>query len=271
MRLREHRVARALVGRVPLDQLVEGALGVEHHRPQLARPSRRVHAPLLVAQLAQPERVGEPPRRVDRQHRHLAPARRHAQRDRRRRRGLAHAARARADADLLALEPVLDHSDLLQPIGQQLDLAPARLRLEQVGQRGHGRACLGAQALELLLLSRRPVVLGERGPHAPVFSRTSRRRRTSAVVKRCGSTALATIWSTSHAEVVAEPALEVDRLVDRHLLRQRNREHAGRRAVAQERVDLRRLAGDRALPARWWRRSGAPAAAPARARWPGRP
>ena len=46
-RLDEHRVARALVGRVLLHQLVEGALRVEHHRPQLAL-HRRVHEVRLV-------------------------------------------------------------------------------------------------------------------------------------------------------------------------------------------------------------------------------
>jgi hypothetical protein len=77
----EHRVARALVRRVPLDDLVEGPLRVERHRPQLALDVR-LHEPLLVAQLGQPERVGEPLRRVDRQHGDLLSARGHAEGDR---------------------------------------------------------------------------------------------------------------------------------------------------------------------------------------------
>ena len=127
---------------------------------------------------AQAERVGEPPRRVDRHHRHLAPARRHPQRDRRRGRRLAHAARAGADADLLALEPVLDHRISSSSIGQQLDLAPARLRLEQVRQRA-SRARVprraGARAAPAV-----PTPGGARRarPARAVFSRTSRRRRT---------------------------------------------------------------------------------------------
>ena len=65
-----------------LDELVEGALGVEHHRPQLAlhldprgREQVGVDERGLVAELLQPERVGQPLGRVDRHHRDLAPGR----------------------------------------------------------------------------------------------------------------------------------------------------------------------------------------------------
>ena len=72
------RCARALAGsrRVALDDLVEGALLVEHHRVQRAgRPcappsadlSRR-HRLLVVAQRVEAERVGEPLGRVDGEH-----------------------------------------------------------------------------------------------------------------------------------------------------------------------------------------------------------
>ena len=81
----EHLVARALVRREVLDQLVERALGVEHHRPQLAAhldavrgEALGVDQPRLVAELLEPERVGQPPRRVDRHHGDLQPALGHA-------------------------------------------------------------------------------------------------------------------------------------------------------------------------------------------------
>ena len=68
----EDLVARALVGREALDQLVEGALGVEHHRPQLAAhldavagEARGVDEVRLVAQLVDAQRVGQPARGVD--------------------------------------------------------------------------------------------------------------------------------------------------------------------------------------------------------------
>ena len=67
------------LGRDPVDQLVERALGVEHHRPQLAadlepEPLRRSARPAgLVPQLLQPERVGQPPGRIDRDHGDLGP------------------------------------------------------------------------------------------------------------------------------------------------------------------------------------------------------
>ena len=225
----EHRVAGALVRRVPVDQLVEGALGVEHHRPQLAVHAG-VDAALLVAQLGQPERVGQPPRRVDRQHRHLLAARRHAERDRRRRGRLADAAGARADADLLALEPVLDHS-----ASSSRSESSSSSRRRGSGSNRYGsvddrRAHLRAQPLELLALS----ATRARARPAPTPTaacaglraarrRAPRRRRASAALKRSGSTPLATTWSTSMSELVAQPLLEVDRLVDRHLLGQRHR------------------------------------------------
>ena len=63
-RLWRIRSACSLRLRVPGDELVEGALGVEHDRGQLAAPvpidtSRRV------AEVLQAERVGQPPRRID--------------------------------------------------------------------------------------------------------------------------------------------------------------------------------------------------------------
>ena len=78
MRLFEDRVARLLVGRVPFDQVVEGPLGVEHHRPQLAVAGVDLDLLLLVAELGQAERVGQPLGRVDRQHDHLLAALGHA-------------------------------------------------------------------------------------------------------------------------------------------------------------------------------------------------
>ena len=107
----EDLVARRRVGREPLDDLVERALGVEHHRPQLALhldavglEARRVDEVRLVAQLGHPERVREPLRGVDGDHRDLHPARGHPHRQRGRRGGLADPAGTRADDDALALE-----------------------------------------------------------------------------------------------------------------------------------------------------------------------
>ncbi len=115
--VREHLVARARVGREPLDQRVERPLRVEHHRPQLARhldpvgaEALRVDQPRLVAELLEPERRREPPRGVDRDHRDLQPALGHPHRERGRRRRLAHAARAGADDDPLPLDQGCDRS-----------------------------------------------------------------------------------------------------------------------------------------------------------------
>ncbi len=107
----EDLVARGGVGRELLDHLVERALGVEHHRPQLAlhldpvgAEALRVDEHRLVAQLLHPERVGESLGGVDRDDRDPQPGGRHAHRERGRRRGLADAARPRADDDPLAFE-----------------------------------------------------------------------------------------------------------------------------------------------------------------------
>ena len=62
----------------------------------------------LVLQLLEPERVGEPPGRIDRHDRDLGAARGHPERDRRRGRRLADPARAGADADALTLQQLGD-------------------------------------------------------------------------------------------------------------------------------------------------------------------
>ena len=93
---------RGLVGGgVRLDDLVEGALHVEHHRVQ--RPAGLVadagHRARGVVELGEPERLGQPPRRVDGEHDDAAPGLGRAQAERGRRGGLADAAGAAADDD----------------------------------------------------------------------------------------------------------------------------------------------------------------------------
>jgi hypothetical protein len=114
--VREHVVARAGVGGEALDQLVERLLGVEHHRPQLALhddavagDALGVDQPRLVVERREPERVGQPPRRVDRHDRDPQARRREPHRQRRRRGRLPDAARAGADDDALAVQ-ALPHS-----------------------------------------------------------------------------------------------------------------------------------------------------------------
>jgi hypothetical protein len=115
----EDLVARALVGREPLDQRVERALGVEHHRPQLAlhghavaREARRLDQDGVVAELAEPERGGEPARRIDGHHGDPQPALGHAQPERRGGRRLADAAGAGAHDDPLVLQERCQHENI---------------------------------------------------------------------------------------------------------------------------------------------------------------
>jgi hypothetical protein len=108
---------------VRLDDLVERALHVEHHRVQAA--ARLVVDPLDqpggVVEGAQAHRLGQPAGRVDGQHADLAPALRRPQPDRGRRRRLPDAAGAAADDD--PDPPVVD------------DPIDVKLRV-----RGHGHA-----------------------------------------------------------------------------------------------------------------------------------
>src|SRR3989442_8956961 len=99
------------MGSQPGDDVVQRALGVEHHRPQLAahvHPRRgeglRIEQPRLARELRQPERLGKPRGRIDGHRRDLGSGRGQPQRKRRRGRGLAHAASAHADAHVLSAQ-----------------------------------------------------------------------------------------------------------------------------------------------------------------------
>ena len=101
--------------------------------------------------------------------------------------GLADAARAGADADLLALEPVGDHSLRSSSRGQPLEVVAAQLGLEHARQRDHRRAGGAPQAPQLGVLGAGAAVLGEggaqrgaRGPRAASRRRRSRALRTSS-------------------------------------------------------------------------------------------
>src|SRR5437660_8793314 len=108
----EDLLALLLVACQPRDDLVEGPLGVEHHRPKLARhrhalrgEALRLYAARLPRELLEPEGAGQALRRVDGHHRHLAPAGGETECERRRGGRLADAAGAEADHDALAGQP----------------------------------------------------------------------------------------------------------------------------------------------------------------------
>ena len=207
----------------------------------------------------------------------LRPARGHAERDGRGRGGLAHSARRRRRRT----PPSRRASDRSQPSlqhpRQPLELRRADLRLEQVREREHGRADRAPQAgrCERSVRARRSSESAAR-----VAARASTEPRPPSELEPArllgaealrGSTPLTTTASSSMPELVAQPLLQIDRLVHRDLLRKRHRQHAGAVGVAHELVDDQRLAADRARPARPPRRWTARAASPARGRWPGRP
>src|SRR6266540_57180 len=99
----EDALGLLVVARLALDDLVEGAAHVQHHRVQAARlPQLRplaAHRPRLVGEHVQAEGLGQPPGRVDGEHAGAPPLLRAPQRHRRRRRGLADPAGAAAHHD----------------------------------------------------------------------------------------------------------------------------------------------------------------------------
>ncbi len=106
----EQLLARVLVGRQLDDELVEGLLHIERHRPQLAA---RLHVGCVeargldarrLARRAHAERARHSPRGVDREHEHPLALAREAEAERGRDRRLADAAGAGADAYPLAFQ-----------------------------------------------------------------------------------------------------------------------------------------------------------------------
>src|SRR5437763_10075388 len=118
-RVREDLLASRTVGCQLSDGVIESALGVQRHRPQLAidprslcRQGGDVDGPGLAGELTQPERLRQPRGGVDRDDSDARAASGDPQRERRRGRRLAHAARAHADADALCAHP-LEHIAVL--------------------------------------------------------------------------------------------------------------------------------------------------------------
>ena len=121
------------------------------------------HEPRLVLELGQAKRVGQAPRGIDGHHRDLGPRGRHAQRDRRRCRRLAHAARASADANALVGQERRQRSQRRLQRGRQgLELRALRAVTEQVGQLDRSARHALHKAVELLALGLGPGVLGQR-------------------------------------------------------------------------------------------------------------
>jgi hypothetical protein len=103
------------VGSEHPDEIVEGPLGVEHHRPQLATQLQSVTGEVagldharLVTQLLEPQRASEPAGGVDRDDGDPLAARREPDGDGGGRGRLADPARTGADADALVGHPLSD-------------------------------------------------------------------------------------------------------------------------------------------------------------------
>ena len=266
----EDPVTRLLVGRVALHEVVEGALGVDHHGPQLplhldalVSESRRVHKPLLVAQLGQSERVRQPFRRVDGQHQDLLALGCHAHGDRRRGGRLAHPARAGAHAHLLVGQDVPD-------VHRASSISSASCSMPSMSSSGRNRNGSSTtrwrepftRVGQLLPVSRRPPVLGHGRPQRGSPQGGDRLGAVSALLaveqvleerrlvvgEQVGVDAVHEDPLQLHTQLLAQRALQVKRLVHRHLLRPRDGADGGQLGVGDQSVDVVRLPLDRAHP-----------------------
>ena len=248
----EDLVARALVGRQALDELVERPLGVEHHRPQLAAhldavagQARGVDEVRLVAELVD-ARARSASRRagsiVTTATRAALGREAHGEGGRRRR--LADAARARADDDALAGQ-ARSHSAALQLARQAREPRRRRPRRRTAAwprgaraprRRRRSCAALGAGARVRVARSADLRAVGRRCSSA----------RASAAAKRWASMPLTTTRPTSRPMSSRSASLQGERLVDRHLLGPGHRDDARPCRVGDHRVDRTALAGDAA-------------------------
>ncbi len=135
-RVRHDLRARRLVRREAPDRAVQRALGVEHHRPQLAVARGRIRdAVRLIGQAVDTERRGQAPRRVDRDDGHLAARAGEPQGERRRGRRLADTAGAEADhhapSGQVRSQPVSAAHRPILFAGQELSRA---IRISPAGQ-----------------------------------------------------------------------------------------------------------------------------------------
>ena len=163
------RVALLGGGGVGDDEVVEGALGVEHQRPQLAGPVA-VDAGRGAGEALEAEGVGQPLGRVDRDDDRPPPGPRRLEREDRGGGGLADAAGAAADEDAAlhrrssrSVGPAPSH-DLRQrldlgeePVGELVELGGTELGGEHERQAELGERQLVGQPVDLLVLERHAV------------------------------------------------------------------------------------------------------------------
>ena len=261
------------------DDLVEGRLGVEHHRPQLAAsvsmPSPRTgpDRPACLVASSRGRASRRAACRVDGQHRDLLAAAAIPPRSprtssscrprpspRRCRRACRRGSRRRSPSDRPPPRAARRSSPSSGSKRNGSVVTGARRGL---GRRASCRAGCGSRA-----------VLGDRGAAAARCAVLQARRpvelgrSASSAEKRWGR-GRSCRRGRRHADLVGKLALERRRLVDRHLLGQRDDRHAGALVVG----DVARPApgpGGSARPARCWRTCGASPGSRRRARSPAR-
>ena len=196
---------------------------IAHSSPRTSMPwpaqALGVDAARLVAQLVDAQRVGQPPRRVDRDDRDARALGGQAHRQRGRRRRLAHAARARADDDALAAPARAAHS--ARSSSRARRASRQAVGVEDERQRDdRGAPSAAAQAPQLRAL-RRARARGRGGA-----ARTAGRSGAASSARRLGGAeALGRSTPLTTTSVDLEPErrraarrCRVERLVDRHLL-----------------------------------------------------
>ena len=187
----------------------------------------------LVAELVDAERVGQPAGGIDGDDGDARALGGQAHGQRRRRRRLADAARARADDDALVAQ-ARPHS---APSSSRARAASRSVLARSTsGSVVTGGARPAAQARAAARAARRARAWAWRAARTSGPSGAAASRRASAALKRWGSMPLQTTSSTSSPSSSRSASCSVERLVDRHLLgprpRRRRRSARGSQSIA---------------------------------------
>ena len=253
----EDVVARCVVGREALDELVERALGVEHHRPQLAAhldavagEAVGVDEARLVAELVEAERVGQPLGGVDRDDGDaLRPPRRAPSRAPPRSSSCPRRPSPRRSRRACPRSRARSQRALQRPRERRrARRASSSSRRSTKRQRRDRRAPPGGAGARAGRAARgRARAARARGAHPGRDGARGLERRAVGGVEAVGQQAVGDDERRPRGRASSGSASsQRERLVDRHLLGAGDGDDAGLRGVGEHRVDHPALAGDAA-------------------------
>ena len=146
--------------------------------------------------------------------------------------------------------PEARHSLRSSSAASVLQALDVHLRCEQERQRDHRGVQRTLEPGDLRMLLLRPRVRGQRGGHGLAGGRSALAVHAVELLGLRVRVALGQHRvhhhrGQLHAHLLLQPLLQLDRLVHRHLLGQRHRQHGGRAPVADELVEVARVLGHR--------------------------